>query len=258
MPDRDWVGNETVLSGDIGTPSDQADNAFRVVIGVGDNDYLIDEHTVLDEVTITGGNVDASSVIQINGQLISVNGGGGVFLLGSSPTLSHVIINGNTAVDGGGIFLRSASPRLTQVVIAGNAANDGGGIYNWSSSPQLTNVVVSGNTAAAEPVMVSVRVVDPASEFPVRVHPAVSPNGDGINEFLMIEGIRDYRENRVKIFNRNGTIVWEASGYDNDRLAFRGMGTSQQRLPIGTYFYLVEIRNGSDWQRHSGYFVLRY
>ncbi|SFJ97522.1 Ig-like domain-containing protein, partial [Parapedobacter indicus] len=75
-----------------------------------------------------------------------------------------------------------------------------------------------GNHGAAEPVTVTVRVVDPASDFAVRVHPAVSPNGDGINEFLMIEGIRDFPKNRVRVINRNGTVVWEASGYDNDRV----------------------------------------
>ncbi len=72
------------------------------------------------------------------------------------------------------------------------------------------------------------------------MHPAVSPNGDGINEFLMIEGIRDYRENRVKVFT------------------FRGVGTSQQRLPVGTYFYLVEVPLNGKWKYHKGYFVLRY
>src|SRR5690606_5907378 len=88
----------------------------------------------------------------------------------------------------------------------------------------------NSNYLAAEPVIVTVRVVDPGSDLPVRVHPAVSPNGDGINEFLMIEAIKDYPNNRVTIFNRNGTVLWEASGYDNDRVAFRGISTGQLLL----------------------------
>ena len=115
------------------------------------------------------------------------------------------------------------------------------------------------NHEAAEPVIITVRVVDPSSSFPVRVHQAVSPNGDGINDFLIIEGIRDYPENRVTILNRNGTIVWEASGYDNGAIAFRGIGTGQLRLSAGTYFYVVEVRNANGrWEHHKGYFVLRY
>jgi len=114
------------------------------------------------------------------------------------------------------------------------------------------------NHEPAAAVTVAVRVIDPSSDFAVRVHPAVSPNGDGINEFLMIEGIRDFPKNRVSIFNRNGTVVWEASGYDNDRMAFRGVGTGQQLLPAGTYFYIVEIGVGSGTEYRKGYFVLRY
>lgn len=115
-----------------------------------------------------------------------------------------------------------------------------------------------GNYEPADPVTVAVHVTDASLDFPVRVHPAVSPNGDGINEFLMIEGIRDHVENRVAVIGRNGTVLWEAIGYDNDRVAFRGIGTGQQQLPEGTYFYVVEVKIGGEWEYRKGYFVLRY
>ncbi len=115
-----------------------------------------------------------------------------------------------------------------------------------------------GNYEAAEPVTVTIRVVDPSSGFVVRVHPAVSPNGDGINEFLMIEGIKDFPENRVTLINRNGTIVWEASGYDNGDVAFRGTFTGGHNAPAGTYFYIVEVKINGRWAHRKGYFVLRY
>ena len=114
------------------------------------------------------------------------------------------------------------------------------------------------NYEAAEPVTLTIRVVDPTSDLPIRVHPVISPNGDGINEFLMIEAVTDYPENRVTIFNRNGTLLWEASGYDNNRVAFRGISTGQLLLPAGTYFYIVELKDGNTWKHKKGYFVLRY
>src|SRR5690606_33459276 len=116
----------------------------------------------------------------------------------------------------------------------------------------------SGNYGAAEPVTVTIRVTDPSSDFPIRVHRAVSPKGDGINEFLMVEGIRDYPENRVTVISRNGTVLWEASGYDNDRVAFRGISTGGLQLPAGTYFYIVEVRNGGKWEHRKGYFVIKH
>src|SRR5690606_30905205 len=114
------------------------------------------------------------------------------------------------------------------------------------------------NHEAADPVTLTIRVIDPTSDLPVRVHPVISPNGDGINEFLMIEAIKDYPENRVTIFNRNGTLLWEASGYDNSRIAFRGISSGQLPLPAGTYFYIVEVKDGDTWKHKKGYFVLRY
>jgi len=100
------------------------------------------------------------------------------------------------------------------------------------------------NHDAAPPVTVTVRVLDPSLALPIRISKAVSPNGDGINEFLIIEAIKDYPENRVTIFSRNGTLVWEGSGYNNGTVAFRGIGTGRNNVPAGTYFYVAEIRDG--------------
>ena len=115
-----------------------------------------------------------------------------------------------------------------------------------------------GNHEAARPVTITVRVVDPESELPVRVSKVVSPNGDGINEFLIIEGIKDQPDNRVRIFNRNGTVLYEAKGYNNGNTAFRGISTGRQRLPAGTYFYVAEIRVDGTWKYEKGWFLLRY
>jgi len=116
----------------------------------------------------------------------------------------------------------------------------------------------NANYEAAEPVTVTVHVTDPKSDFPIRVHHAVSPNGDGINEYLIIEAIKDYPDNRVRIFNRNGTEVYQASGYNNGTVAFRGIGTGQQRVPEGTYFYTAEVRVNGEWAYRKGWFMLRY
>ncbi|RQP14716.1 MAG: gliding motility-associated C-terminal domain-containing protein [Parapedobacter sp.] len=114
------------------------------------------------------------------------------------------------------------------------------------------------NHEAAEPVTATIRVTDPASDIPVRVHAVVSPNGDGINDFLIIEGIRDYPDNRLYIVSKNGTEVAEIFGYDNGRTAFNGTGSAGSRLPTGTYFYILEVRDAGQWKYKKGYFILRY
>ncbi len=114
------------------------------------------------------------------------------------------------------------------------------------------------NYHAADPITVSMYVEDPASDFKAKVHPALSPNGDGINDFLIIEGIRDYPDNRVILYTRNGLRIYEVTGYNNDDVAFRGIGKSGGMLPMGTYFYTVEIKVNGSWQQRKGYFVLKY
>ncbi len=114
------------------------------------------------------------------------------------------------------------------------------------------------NHEPADPVTVTIRVIDPSASLPVRVAMVISPNGDGINEFLMVEGIGDYPENRLTIVNRNGTLIWEAGGYDNSRVAFRGRLTGGHNAPAGTYFYILEVKVDGRWKHEKGYFVLRY
>ncbi|MBL1407548.1 MBG domain-containing protein [Sphingobacterium faecale] len=109
------------------------------------------------------------------------------------------------------------------------------------------------NYEAATPVTVSVRVAnDAASPLPIRVHQALSPNGDGLNEFLVIEGIRDYPDNKVTIFDKNGSVLAEIAGYDNRDKVFFGKDHRD-----GTYFYYIDVKDNGVWKREKGYFVIR-
>lgn len=141
-------------------------------------------------------------------------------------------------------------------------------IASWSGTElrihQLGTVAITltqaggGNYLTAEPVTVHVRIVDPSLDLPIMVRPALSPNGDGINDYLIVEGIKDFAENRVVILNRNGNIVWESKGYDNVNQTFRGISHKGNQLANGTYFYLIEIKINGQWQFKKGYFVLRF
>ncbi|HUU83197.1 MAG TPA: right-handed parallel beta-helix repeat-containing protein, partial [Phycisphaerae bacterium] len=135
--ERDWVAHPTVLSGDIGTPGDNSDNAYHVVTGSG-----TDASAVLDGFTVSGGNADGSWPAYY---------GGGMYNDDGSPTLTNVTFSGNSATYGGGMYNDDrSSPTLTNVTFSGNsAASSGGGMYNWvDSSPTLTNVTFSGNSAS--------------------------------------------------------------------------------------------------------------
>jgi len=77
-----------------------------------------------------------------------------------------------------------------------------------------------------------------------------SPNADGINETFTIDGIEDFPNNNVQVFNRWGNMVFEQQGYKG-----QWNGTWRDKdLPDGTYFYLLDDGEG---KQYSGFLEIR-
>ena len=93
------------------------------------------------------------------------------------------------------------------------------------------------------------QMVDIESE--INVYNGVSPNGDGYNDIFHIDCIQNFPNNIVYIYNRAGQLVYVEEGYNNSTIFFDGIGNegiyiSGNRLPDGTYYYVVDKRNGSE------------
>ncbi len=74
--------------------------------------------------------------------------GGGMYNVGSSPTLANCVFVGNSARYGGGMSNELSSPTLTNCSFNGNLAfSRGGGMYSGGGSPTLTDCEFSGNSA---------------------------------------------------------------------------------------------------------------
>ena len=74
------------------------------------------------------------------------------------------------------------------------------------------------------------------------IHNAISPNGDGINDTWVIEGLQHYPGNTVQVFDKWGDRIFEKTDYNND---WAGKGTNGD-LPDGTYYYLVKLNSGKE------------
>jgi gliding motility-associated-like protein len=62
------------------------------------------------------------------------------------------------------------------------------------------------------------------------------PNGDGINDYWQIPVLKNYPNSTVSIFNRNGRLLYQSTGYGRP-----WDGTYQgNALPTGTYYYMVD------------------
>ena len=91
------------------------------------------------------------------------------------------------------------------------------------------------------------------------VHKELSPNGDGINDYLLIDGIQDYPLNTLTVYNRDGVRVAQVEGYDNSSHVFNGRSNYTGALQqAGTYFYVLQYTADASTKKKTGYFVLKY
>ncbi len=84
----------------------------------------------------------------------------------------------------------------------------------------------------------------------LKIYNGLSANGDGINDYLIIDCIDYFPNNRVSIYNRDGSLVYETKGYTNETDhrfdGFSNIGNKPKQLPVGTYFYFIDKGDGSD------------
>ncbi|MGG5578843.1 gliding motility-associated C-terminal domain-containing protein, partial [Myroides sp. C15-4] len=81
------------------------------------------------------------------------------------------------------------------------------------------------------------------------IYNLVTPDGDGKNDYFIIDNIQKYPNNTVEIYNRWGVRVYETKGYDpkgdGSSNVFKGYSEGRvtvdksKKLPSGTYYYVV-------------------
>ena len=78
------------------------------------------------------------------------------------------------------------------------------------------------------------------------------------NETWYIQGIENYPDNSVKIFDRWGFLVYQKQHYENSTSPWDGRGNIAQQsgklLDQGTYYYILEP--GGEMKTMTGYVVI--
>jgi gliding motility-associated-like protein len=94
------------------------------------------------------------------------------------------------------------------------------------------------------------------------VYNLLSPDGDGKNDFLRIDGLQAGTDNTVEIFNRYGVKVFGTSNYNETDNVFRGLSDGRatvnrgEQLPTGTYFYILNYTYNSQRIKKAGYLYI--
>jgi gliding motility-associated-like protein len=131
--------------------------------------------------------------------------------------------------------------------------------FSWvASCPALTALLGAGNTATVcsdllpqECQFSTLQIVGTASNAcgtssttysiqadacAVRIPNVITPNGDGLNNAFVIEGLEVYPGSKFQVFDRNGSLIYESDNYRNN--------WSPRDLNDGTYFYILELPFG--------------
>ena len=87
-------------------------------------------------------------------------------------------------------------------------------------------------------ILINPKPIDRVVVQIVDIPNAITPNGDGKNDVLRIDGIEQYPNNELIIFNRWGDILYKAKPYHND---WQGVNQSGGELPEGTYYYVLRL-----------------
>ncbi|MBF9039251.1 DUF11 domain-containing protein, partial [Rhodobacterales bacterium LSUCC0246] len=116
-----------------------------------------------------------------------------------------------------------------------------------------------------EPDDVTVTIIpNVLAEEDIVIYNVITPNGDGLNDQLVIGAIERFPDNTLRIFNRWGVEVFKEENYGQPGSEpFRGYSNgrvvidSGELLPTGTYFYVLEyVTQRGNTRQKAGYIYI--
>jgi gliding motility-associated-like protein len=131
----------------------------------------------------------------------------------------------------------------------GTVVLNSNGTYTYTPDPGYTGndsftVIFDDGKSGITSTTINV-IVTPQTQL--KFYNGLSPNGDGNNDVWWIDGIENYADNEVYIFNRWGDKIIELRNYDNVNVVWDGRNNHGKKLPDGTYYYLVKIKNDKSY-----------
>jgi large repetitive protein len=162
----------------------------------------------------------------------------------NTPVKIKVMENDSAAGAGTSAIVLVTNPNHGTAVVGSDGSINYIPNKDYCSSKPDSMRYVSCNSAGCDTAYVRVTILCEDVKF----YSGFSPNGDGMNDVFVIEGLEKYPNNRLCIYNRWGNQILEVKAYKND---WDGKWNNKI-LPDGTYFYLFDKGDGST-QLYSGY-----
>jgi gliding motility-associated-like protein len=180
-------------------------------------------------VTVTPTAQDANAIIKVNGVGVTSGTASGSIALAVGQTTINTVV---TAQDG--------------------------------TTTRTYSITVTRATGPLMSLYLPASVVQPTDRAAIEndgilVHQGLSPNGDGINDVLTIDGITQYPNNQLTIIDRSGSLIYQAKGYNTISKVFDGHSSINDRLlQPGTYFYSLDYVVNGQSKHKTGFILLKY
>jgi gliding motility-associated-like protein/uncharacterized repeat protein (TIGR01451 family) len=145
-----------------------------------------------------------------------------------------------TGMEGSGQFTYQWAPSS----LVANATSATTETLQLNSSTAFDVTVTDINTGCSVVGKVYITVEKDVDKM-IKFYNTLSPNGDGINDVWWIDGIEDFTDNKVLIFNRWGDKIMELHNYDNNKVVWDGKNKQGKQVPDGTYYYVLTINNNN-------------
>jgi large repetitive protein len=155
----------------------------------------------------------------------------------NTPVLIDVVSNDNAANGAGSVGVSILTPPnhgTATVEADGRVKYTPEQDYCSSTPDSMTYVLCTNKGCDTAMIRVTILCDD------IIIYNGFSPNGDGINDFFVIEGLEKYPDHNLCVFNRWGNKVLDVKEYKND---WSG-SWSNQTLPDGTYYYVLNKGDG--------------
>jgi len=129
-------------------------------------------------------------------------------------------------------------------------SGDAGSSYFWSTGETASSITVNEtgaytvtatNVFGCEKTLSQEVVVNKLKDVDVKSD-IITPNSDGMNDFLTIENIEEYGTCELTVYNIWNDVVYSSIDYQNN---WDGTNKSNKPLDAGTYYYIIKCTDDS-------------
>jgi hypothetical protein len=134
-----------------------------------------------------------------------------------------------------------------------NGDCDKDGIRNGDEIGPNRNIPFDANNNGIPDYLEFNNFVEGTAADSLEIYNALSTNGDGLNDVLVIRNVNLYPDNNIVIYNKWGVVIYQAIGYGQNNKFFRGKvntnGKDEETVSTGTYYYVFKYKDKNNVEK---------